>query len=127
MVRSEIIRKSLRVAELMRDHFPHVRVVARAHNRFSMQMYHQLGVQAVVRELMGSSLDAADLILREYGYSESEAGNMVGIFKHHDEESLEKSLLLQGDMKALIDHSHYSREQLAELFQEDKASISSSG
>lgn len=119
--------QSLRVAELMRDHYPGVRLVARAHNRFSVQVFHQLGVQAVVRELMGSSLDAADMILREFGYSDTEAGNMVEIFKRHDEESLEKSLHLHGDMNALIDHSLYSRKQLAGLFQEDKTNISSSG
>tara|TARA_R110001592_G_scaffold363393_2_gene687364 strand:+ start:21109 stop:22881 length:1773 start_codon:yes stop_codon:yes gene_type:complete len=119
--------QSLRVAELMREHYPQVRVVARAHNRFSVQLYHKLGVQAVVRELMGSSLDAADKILREYGFSESDAGNMVGIFKRHDAEALEKSLDLPNDMNALIDHSLYSREQLAGLFQEDKAKISGSG
>ena len=111
----------------MREHYPQVRLVARAHNRFSVQMYHKLGVSVVVRELLGSSLDAADRILQEYGFSSTEAGNMVGIFKQHDEQSLEKSLQMDGDLNALIDHSLYSREQLASLFQEDKAKISSSG
>jgi hypothetical protein len=72
---------------------------------------------------MGSSLDAADLILREYGFSEHEAENMVQIFKRHDIDSLEHSLELQGDMNALIDHSLYSREQLAGLFQEDRVKL----
>ena len=119
--------RSLHVAQLMREHYPQVRLVARAHNRFSVQMYQKLGVQVVVRELMGSSLDAADRILQEYGFSSTQAGNMVGIFKQHDEQSLEKSLQMDGDLNALIDHSLYSREQLASLFQDDKAKISSSG
>lgn len=118
--------QGLRVAQLMRDHYPEVRLVVRAHNRFSVQLYHQLGAHAVVRELMGSSLNAADRVLREVGFSELESGSMVEIFKRHDEESLEKSFDLQGDMKALIDHSLYSREQLADLFQDDKAQLSKS-
>jgi len=119
--------QSLRVAQLMREHYPQVRLVARAHNRFSVQMYRELGVQAVVREVMGGSLEAADSILQEYGFSSTEARNMVGIFKRHDEQSLEKSLQMDGDLNALIDHSLYSREQLAGLFQEDKAKMSGSG
>lgn len=119
--------QSLRVAELVREHYPEVTLVVRAHNRFSVQLFKQLGVQSVVRELAAGSLSAADLVLREYGFSKSEAERMVQIFQHHDEETLEKSLELGGDMEALIDHNRYNRELLASLFQEDKKGLSGGG
>ncbi|MEM1154409.1 MAG: monovalent cation:proton antiporter-2 (CPA2) family protein [Pseudomonadota bacterium] len=115
--------QSLRVAELMHEHYPRVKVVARAHNRFSVRLFHQLGVKATVRELMGSSLTAAESILQQYGFSESEAASMVHVFERHDAQTLEASLELEDDMDALIDHTLYSREELADLFQGDRESI----
>ena len=114
---------SQRVAELMRDHYPDVRLVVRAHNRFSVRLYQQLGAGAIVRELMGSSLDAAQHVLREYGFGEVASGNMVDIFKRHDEERLAQSFELHDDMDALIDHTNYSRNQLASLFQQDRTEL----
>ena len=114
---------SLRVAELVREHYPQVRLVVRAHNRFSVSLFRKLGVQAVVRELLPGSLVAAELVLEEYGFAAQGAQRMVSIFKRHDEETLEKSLELEGDMEALIDHSRYSREHLAALFEQDRAEI----
>jgi CPA2 family monovalent cation:H+ antiporter-2 len=113
----------LKVAKIVRENYPGVSLVMRAHNRMSVQLFQQLGVHAVVRELMAGSLSAADLVLQEYGFSDLAAQRMVEIFQHHDEESLEKSLALEGDMKALIDQSLYSREQLASLFKQDAEEI----
>lgn len=119
--------QSLRVAELMREHYPHVKLVVRGHNRASVALFRQLGVTLVVRELSESSLLAAAGVLQEYGYSDAAASRMVQIFKHHDEESLEKSLELQGDTEALIDHALHSREYLATLFQPDVEEITRTG
>ena len=119
--------QSLRVVELMREHYPQVKLVVRGHNRASVPLFRQLGVTTVVRELSESSLLAANSVLQEYGYTEASAGRMVQIFRHHDEESLEKSLELQGDAQALIDHALHSREYLATLFQQDREEISRAG
>ena len=119
--------QSLRVVELMREHYPQVKLVVRGHNRASVPLFRQLGVTTVVRELSESSLLAADSVLQEYGYTEVSAGRMVQIFRHHDEESLEKSLELQGDAQALIDHALHSREYLATLFRQDREEISRAG
>jgi CPA2 family monovalent cation:H+ antiporter-2 len=116
--------QSLRAVELVRKHFPEVRVVVRAHNRLSVQLFRQLGVHAVVRELMDGSLNAADLVLKEYGFNDHDAERMVGIFKRHDEETLESAVEIDSDIDALIDQSNYSREQLASLFQQDSEEIS---
>ena len=118
--------ESLRVAEVVRHHYPKVRLVVRGHNRFSVQLYRQKGVSTVVRELMGSSLEAADLVLQELGFSEFESDNLVQIFERHDKQVLEKSAELDGDIGTLIEHSLHSRERLASLFQQDKEEISHS-
>lgn len=114
----------LQVARLVRQHYPRVRLVVRAHNRQSVQLFRQLGVQGVVRELLAGSLSAADLVLREFGFDDLTAERMVQIFQRHDEESLERYLDLGGDIDALVDHSRYSRERLASLFQQDREQFS---
>ena len=48
--------QSLRVVELMREHYPQVKLVVRGHNRASVPLFRQLGVTTVVRELSESSL-----------------------------------------------------------------------
>jgi CPA2 family monovalent cation:H+ antiporter-2 len=115
--------QSLRAVELVREHYPQVRIVVRAHNRLSVQLFRQLGVHAVVRELYDGSLNAADQVLKEYGFDDHAAQRMVEIFKRHDDEALESTIEIGGDMDALIDQSNYSREQLASLFQQDSEEI----
>ena len=116
--------EGLRVAEVVRQHYPKVRLVVRGHNRFSQQLYRQKGVSTIVRELMGSSLEAAGLVLQELGFSESESGNLVQIFERHDRQVLEKSAELDNEMGTMIEHNLHSREMLASLFLQDQEEIS---
>lgn len=115
--------QALRVAELAREHYPDLQIVARAHNRFSVRLFRKLGVYAVIREMAAGSLEAADEVLQAYGFNEHDAARMVHIFARHDEESLENSLAMEDDMDALIDHSLYSRDHLATLFREDNTEL----
>jgi len=115
--------QALRVAELVREHYPKLQIVARAHNRFSVRLFRQRGVQSVIREMSAGSLVAAEEVLQAYGFNEHDAARMVKIFERHDEESLANSMSVEGDMDALIDHSLYSRDHLARLFQDDKAEL----
>jgi len=117
---------SLRVAELVRENYPHVRIVARAHNRFSVLLHSRLGVENIVREMAAGSLAAAEMVLQEFGYDDYEADRIVSIFARHDEKTLKQSLELGEDVDALIKHSAYNREHLATLFQEDEVKLSGS-
>jgi hypothetical protein len=63
-------------------------------------------------------------VLKEYGFDDYAAERMVEIFQRHDDETLESAVEIGDDMDALIDQSHYSREQLASLFQQDSEEIS---
>jgi CPA2 family monovalent cation:H+ antiporter-2 len=115
--------QALEVAELVRANYPDLHIVARAHNRFSVRLFKQIGVQNVIREMSAGSLEAAEDVLQAYGYNEHDAARMVRIFSRHDRESLENSLEMDDDMDALIDHSLYSRDHLATLFQDDQAEL----
>ena len=54
------VEASLRTAALVRRHFPHVAVIARARNRFHAYKLMDLGVEAPIRETWHGSLALAD-------------------------------------------------------------------
>lgn len=110
----------LKIASLVSHHFPHISIVARAHNRQSVRVYWEMGVEKVIRETFSSGVEAAQSVLQEYGFSSPEAENMTQIFVYHDEEILQKSIDEKLDMDALIAGSQANREQLESLFQQDK-------
>jgi hypothetical protein len=83
-------------------------------------------VHEVIREMMEGSLDAAEQVLSEYGFSEAESGNMVQIFRHHDKGSVENAGETELDMDALVTSASLSRDELANLFQQDRTGISPS-
>ncbi|MEP5323873.1 monovalent cation:proton antiporter-2 (CPA2) family protein [Marinobacter alexandrii] len=115
--------QGLKIAELVHEHYPDVRLVARAHNRFSVELYEAQGVDAVVREVRSGGLEAAELVLREIGYSQVEASNLVRIFERHDEDMLTQAPARSEGMDDYLAHNLSSREQLASLFEQDRKEI----
>ncbi len=53
------VEASLRTAELVRRHFPHVQIVARARNRFHASRLMDLGIERQIRETLPASLEMA--------------------------------------------------------------------
>ena len=114
---------ALKIAEIVHLHFPHIKMVARARNRTTVRRYAEIGIEHYVRELFASGLEAADLVLREYGYSESEARNLTTMFAQHDKDLLEKTIVQPMTMEELIESSKQGREELLTLFTKDKQSL----
>ncbi|WOH36305.1 monovalent cation:proton antiporter-2 (CPA2) family protein [Thalassotalea fonticola] len=109
------------IAKTVKQHFPHIKIIARAKSRLSVLKYRDIGVDTNVREMFDSSLVAAKILLEEYGFDQAKAEHMVKVFKAHDEEMLEKSYLANNkfDMKELIKISHQGRAELETLFKRD--------
>lgn len=116
----------LKIAELVQARYPHVKLVTRAHNRFSVELYQAYGVDAIVRELRSGSLEAAELVLREIGFSQVESARLVRIFERHDEEMLAQAPARSQGMDYYVAHNLTSREQLASLFERDRKEITES-
>ncbi|MFT4937672.1 MAG: monovalent cation:proton antiporter-2 (CPA2) family protein [Paraglaciecola sp.] len=115
--------ETLKVVALVTKKYPHIKIVARARNRVVATKLAELGVTNFVREQFAGGLEAAGLLLKEYGYSSVQAENMVAIFANHDKLLLEKAILQKMDMQQLIETSKQGREQLQSLFAQDKQKI----
>jgi len=112
--------EGLRIAELVHHNFPKVRIIARARNRFAARRYAEIGVNHYVRELFAGGLEAASMLLTEYGFSDEQVIEMVDIFAKHDKSLLDKTVHEQMSMDDLIKTSKQGREELATLFKRDR-------
>ncbi|AGH43696.1 monovalent cation:proton antiporter-2 (CPA2) family protein [Paraglaciecola psychrophila] len=114
---------ALKISELVRKHFPDVKVIARARNRYTAVKLYNLGIKTNVREVFAGGLEAANMMLQAYGLSETEANGLIDIFAAHDKSLLETTMMQNMDFNQLIAVSKKGRQELQNLFEEDKQNI----
>jgi len=112
---------SIETARMLRRHFPELRIHARARNRQHAMELKALGVDYVIREAWLSSLELARVTLRTLGVANP--SRYVDMFREHDERTLEEQVRHKDDHETLVRIDRRSREQLAELFEEDRAAL----
>ncbi len=113
------VESSLKTARIVREHFPDLKIFARARNRQHVFDLMDLGVTSIFRETLGSSLEMTQSILTGLGIDPARADRMVQTFRTHDSESLKKQYEVKGDEKKMIDYSRQANQQLAELLRTD--------
>jgi glutathione-regulated potassium-efflux system protein KefB len=116
--------ESLRVIEIVRRNFPKLRILARARNRRHAHRLMQIGVDGLVRETFGSSLELTEQVLVELGRDRVAAHRTVEQFRVADERALRESVEFYDDEKRLIQSSKQVSEELAGLFQADQPQTS---
>ena len=110
---------SVNIVQLVCERFPHIALIVRARDRNHVYKLAGLGVHNPVREIYESSLDAAKRTLMEIGFTEGQALGNIDIFRKHDEEMLQKAVLVSNDQIALIKIAEQGRRELKELFTQD--------
>ncbi len=115
------VQASLRTAQEVQEHFPHLTIFARARNRAHAYQLLELGIKHVIRETYLSSLELTGDVLQELGFSYSEARSTLDRFREHDERLLQESFQYQRDEKKLIEIAERSRRELESLFARDAA------
>jgi glutathione-regulated potassium-efflux system ancillary protein KefC/glutathione-regulated potassium-efflux system protein KefB len=110
---------SLRIAELARRHFPHLRLLARARNRQHALALMETGVDHIIRDTYLSSLELSRHVLESVGISPSEAQHVVTLFRERDEETLREQLAFKDDEQKLIQTAELAARELERLLQAD--------
>jgi glutathione-regulated potassium-efflux system ancillary protein KefC/glutathione-regulated potassium-efflux system protein KefB len=113
------VEASVRTAELVHKHFPHLKIFARARNRQHAFRLMDLGVQYNIRETFASSLEMSAEVLQALGLSRLKAIETTQRFRVHDEASLLRQQAVKDDEKKLIQTGRESAEQLLHLFETD--------
>ena len=109
----------LRIVEVARQSFPHLKIIARARNRRHAYLLMDRGIETPVRETFYSSLKMAENALVALGISSKEAMRSVALFRAHDERALREAHAIYRDEKQLIQSTQQATEELTALFEAD--------
>ncbi len=112
------VEASVQIAELVREQFPQIKVIARARNRAHMMRLRDLGVMLVERETFWSSIEMGKVALRELEQAQ-DLEDLVALFVKHDLELMDKQQSVYTDPKALIETSKQARAELESILEGD--------
>ena len=121
------VEASLRTAQMVKTHYPHLKIYARSRNRMHSYQLLDLGVTVLMRETFLSSLELGRDVLVGLGINLAAADEIARRFRIHDEELLNKQRLLRHDEEQLIASSRQARDELERLFEQDRATINQEG
>jgi monovalent cation:proton antiporter-2 (CPA2) family protein len=113
------IELSMRTAAVVRRHFPHLKLLARARNRQHAIRLLDLDVRYVIRETYLSSLDLARHALEALGMSRSDANESISRFDAHDQKTLQWQRDARDDEQKLIQSAQQALRELEQLFEAD--------
>jgi monovalent cation:proton antiporter-2 (CPA2) family protein len=114
-------KAAMTVVQRVRSRYPGLPIVARARSRTDAYEYASLGVPAV-REVFGSALDAAGLVLGGLGLERSRVKNILERFREYDERQIQVNAPHRHDMTRLIAASEQGRRDIAQLLAAEAAS-----
>ncbi len=113
------IEASIKTAEIVKKHYPHLKIYARARNRPHAYRLMDIGVDKQIRETFLSSIELARDVLVALGHSEAEANEAMRRFRRHDEALLDRQHKIYHDEAQLIAAARQGAEELERLFEED--------
>ena len=115
------VETSVRTAQVVRTHFPHVPIYARARNRQHVHRLMDLGIEEIERETFLSALDLTKSLLGGLGTPASRAKWIMDTFRESDERRLYDDYTHYTDTEKIQLHAREQSQELEELFAQDAA------
>lgn len=113
------VETSIRTARLVREHFPHLKILARARNRKHAYRLMDIGGITVWREVFYSSLRIAEGALKALGLGDLEVQKAITTFEKHDSQRLSRDHASHTDQEKMMYLARESAKELEELFDRD--------
>ncbi|WP_339532343.1 monovalent cation:proton antiporter-2 (CPA2) family protein [Pseudomonas mucidolens] len=110
---------NIKTAELVRNLYPHMKIIARARNRQHVHRLVDLDA-APVRETFYSSLEMSRQTLVGLGLSQAQADARINRFKLHDLHLLAAQHAVYDDAAKVMQSAQEARAELARLFEMDR-------
>ena len=114
------VERSLATARVVRRHFPHLTIFARARNRQHAYALMDLGISHIVRDTFHSSLELAYGILMDLGLGAFESRHTVDTFRDHDTARLIQQHEIAHDTARMAEEAKHWTRELEEMFAEDE-------
>jgi voltage-gated potassium channel Kch len=113
------LEQSIRIAEAVRRHFPHLKIIARARNRRHAHKLMDVGVEHIFRETLLSSLAMTELVLLNLGQSRDQVERVINAFSERDERLLVEQHAIHDSEEKLIQSAKETAEELELLMRVD--------
>ncbi|NWO09279.1 potassium transporter [Chromohalobacter salexigens] len=110
---------ALVIARMVRNHYPQIKIFARARNRHHAWQLMEIGVDSVVRETFASSMEMSVEVLKGLGYPGSNALDAVRTFRDFDNQLLASSYAHRHDLETLRKTEHEAIAEFQALFQQE--------
>ncbi len=114
------LEESIRIAEAVIRHFPHLKIIARARNRRHAHKLMDLGIEHIFRETLLSSLAMTEQILTRLGHSPEDAKHVVEAFYERDARLLVEQHAIHNSEEQLIQTSRDTSAELELLLRRDR-------
>ena len=116
------VEQSLRAARNVLEHFPQLKVFARARNRGHQFELMELGVKHIKRETIDSSASFVGDLFVEMGRETPEgAAQMVKRFLRHDQAMLEEQFKVRKDDEIFVSVSNQAAAQLEQVLADESS------
>jgi glutathione-regulated potassium-efflux system ancillary protein KefC len=117
------VEDSLALVDLVREHYPQLKIVARARNITHYYELRQRGVELAERETFESALMTARHTLESLGIAPYEARERADRFRHHNIRNLEQTLPHYRDEAQRLSAAKAGRAELEAQFERDRAAL----
>ncbi len=114
------VESNLRVVDLAREHFPHLKIICRARNVAHVFELVGRGVSDWERETFDSSLRLGRRVLESLDYHRHHAFGLAQKFWHFDHQLMEKLASERTNEKHRISLAKQAREDIERLFTEEQ-------
>jgi glutathione-regulated potassium-efflux system ancillary protein KefC len=115
------VDQSLQVAAMVREHFPHLEIVARARNVTHYGGLRKLGITRIEREVLDASLLSGRSVLELLGWHPHAARTQAMRFRAHTIDLLDQLVPHMGDEQKLIAMAKQGRQQLETMWAQERA------
>jgi glutathione-regulated potassium-efflux system ancillary protein KefC/glutathione-regulated potassium-efflux system protein KefB len=109
------LEQSMRIAEAVKKHYPHLKIIARARNRRHAHKLMDLGIEHIFRETLLSSLAMTELVLQNLGYSTDDAKRVTSAFHERDSKLLIEQHAIHDSEEKLIQSANETADELESL------------
>jgi monovalent cation:proton antiporter-2 (CPA2) family protein len=120
------VKESLEIVDAVKRSFPHLKIVARARDRYHAHQLLERGVTEIIRETYHSSLLMAETALRVLGHPPDRARREVGLFRDYDEKLLLRQQAFLDDETQLIQSARNAAEEMGRILEADRALVATS-
>ncbi|ELM8427543.1 glutathione-regulated potassium-efflux system protein [Escherichia coli] len=115
---------NLQLTEMVKEHFPHLQIIARARDVDHYICLRQAGVEKPERETFEGALKTGRLALESLGLGPYEARERADVFRRFNIQMVEEMAMVENDTKARAAVYKRTSAMLSEIITEDREHLS---